>query len=810
MRDRVRRATLIACAMAAVTTLALLSAPLILGLYYHGLDKTAIDLGVFCALKQTLASGSSFWLSSHMGNGSLLLLRPSAELFYPLRWGLLIFSPELASSLEAIIHLAIGAAATAWLGRSFHLRPPAALAAGLIFAFSGTSINLFMHTSFYSLGAAYVPLVWAGTRYWCRGRSPRWAAASVVLGLAFLMLGGESQAFAVATGIAGTEAVASTWRRRGLWKRHSAALAAMLLASCALGQILWTGLLSEAVLTSRLAQQDPQYALMWSFDPSLWPAALWPGRIFGELFPHGNLWRLAQDGPDSGAVWNPTPYVGWLVLLLVLCAAGQRRFRTALVIAVLGLLLALGGSNPVNVWLVTHVTPFGWFRYPQKYLLPVTLAASVVAVGGVESIVRSARLRRRFLWTVLAALGVHLVLVAGLWANSIRIDQLLDDVRTEPDLASLPALAAGLVRSALQTTCFLIAAALCVSFSRWRSLLAVVLVVDVIAAATTQVHLGPALLDLTSPIKLLVARTTGAETPVLCTSSRTPWGRFSATGTADHWSTMAFWRLYLAPELQACEGLVNAVPYSEFQPRMTMQLYQALAHRDAGAALALGCTHWLEEQPLPVEVAEQLQFQTVTGTQAPILTAGPKLYRLRSPMPEAFVAHHPVWILDEQELAKKIKESATVAAVLALVDDPHGSRGPREQSPLVRALPDGTGVEETTVQWQDRTRAVLTSKGTGGGLVGLRTAFLMGWTAEQAGQPLPVVRVAGQQIAAVVEEVARGPVVFRYRSPHFGLSSMIALLGLMLGVWLVVSAPRWCRRRQRRARVPLTAPSTGP
>ena len=58
----------------------------------------------------------------------------------------------------------------------------------------------------------------------------------------------------------------------------------------------------------------------------------------------------------------------------------------------------------------------------------------------------------------------------------------------------------------------------------------------------------------------------------------------------------------------------------------------------------------------------------------------------------------------------------------------------------------------------------------GGALVGFRSAFLVGWQARQDGAGLPVLRVSGQHLAALVNDVPRGPIQFRYRSPHFGVS----------------------------------------
>ncbi|MBN2360185.1 MAG: hypothetical protein JXR83_12105, partial [Deltaproteobacteria bacterium] len=163
-RRHAARATAAACAAAAAIALALLGLPLVFGHYYYGLDQTQTNVGLLCAIERLLAQDAPLWLSPAVGNGAPLLTRPEAALFYPVRWLALLLPPDAGASLEAVLHLALAAAGATWLGRTFGLRPAAALAAGLATAFSGSYLDLLLHTSIYPAGGAWLPWVWAAAR----------------------------------------------------------------------------------------------------------------------------------------------------------------------------------------------------------------------------------------------------------------------------------------------------------------------------------------------------------------------------------------------------------------------------------------------------------------------------------------------------------------------------------------------------------------------------------------------------------------------------------------------------------------------
>jgi len=240
---------------------------------------------------------------------------------------------------------------------------------------------------------------------------------------------------------------------------------------------------------------------------------------------------------------------------------------------------------------------------------------------------------------------------------------------------------------------------------------------------------------------------------------------------------MLFHRMMGLNDMQACDGVVSPVPYAPFTMRTTEKLAYSLER--APAARALGCTatvtvaHLGDRGESPEEAENEgampgLRFQEVPD-----------------PLPAAFVPHQP----------RLVKESAVLASVLAadsaaeairILDDPLGRLGSGD-------VPNGSLVESVEVLWPARTKAMVSVAGHGAGIVGVRTSFLAGWSASQAGSDLPVIRVAGQQIGAVVPDVGRGPVIFEYRVPHLAPAAAVALAGVLL----IFVAFRSVRRSER-------------
>jgi hypothetical protein len=198
----------------------------------------------------------------------------------------------------------------------------------------------------------------------------------------------------------------------------------------------------------------------------------------------------------------------------------------------------------------------------------------------------------------------------------------------------------------------------------------------------------------------------------------------------------------------------------------------------APMARALGCTHYVSmRQPW----GGQLAYLPVPRYGRPE-GRGAKVFALLDPIPPAFVAREPSLSSDEKVVFQRVKTATTVARTLEIVDDPGARLG---SSDLARW--SGRGVTRASVERKASDQALVHAEGTGGALLGIRTAFALGWTARQGDKELPCVRVAGAQVGALVDDVSGGDVVFEYRWPKRAQSIGAALVGcLALALGLLI------------------------
>ncbi len=748
--------------------------PLLGGDSYLGLDLTRMDHGMFCELRARLAAGDGFWLSPVLGNGEPLLANSATSLFYLPRWLALAFPPQDAASAFVVLHLVLAAAGAAWLARTFGLRPGAATAAGLAYAWSGVVVDLIVH-SMYLLGAAWLPWVWAaGRRALARPGEPA-PVGLLVVSLLGLLWGGEPQCFVVSVVLVAAE---SARRVRG-WRppRGTARVVAAGVCAGLLGLVQWAPTLASAVLSPRLGGLSLDGITVWSFRQPAWPATMLPG-VFNQTLAGGlNLWLLDRDATSMDFPWVQAPYLGPLVLVGALLGWRRRRMRFVLVAASVGLVLALGDETPVFGALLRVFPPLGTFRYPAKYLPLVALGVTLAACASWQGLMRRRSVDVAWLWAAggaLAAFGAGAAVVAG-QAN------VLDAVLMLPPGEAAPALGPLLSQVLLEGTAraaALVALSLgLVWWRRGRVVWGVVLVLDLMLAARAQLPTGPPLPP--SPLTAL------GPQAVVCTPNALSNLALTTPNTTPAWRTAAMARLLAFPDVNACDGVASGVPYSMLITRLNHALEVGLTHRYTASARALGCTHVLFDRP-PVDATAHVVPNVLPfGPNAAL-----RVYAVEDAIPVAFVVPQPVF-QTEALVLQHIPRARTWPAVTALVDDPLAP--PQDAHPV---LPLGDGARVVGLAWPVRHQAQVVLDGRGGALVGLRTAFHVGWHASQAGRPLRVVRVAGTLVAAVVEDVTAGPVDWEYRAPLFWQGVAAAVLGLF-GVLVLLARQRPSRARSK-------------
>jgi hypothetical protein len=320
------------------------------------------------------------------------LARLQPGVLYPGNLILLLGRP-LGVDLFLLVHLVIaGLGARRWLlGRDCD--PLAAAFGGLAFAASGFLVAMFAGNGHYLIGAAWLP--WA-----LRGR-----AASIAAAVALAFVAGDPQAAWLAVGLAALQALVD---RRGLGQVAAGALLAGVIPL----PLVLAGLETASVGRPHLELTEASH---FSLHPLRLVELLWPG-AFGEPHtPSWNIHRMYDEG--TGLSFEPLAssiYMGlavpWLAAL-ALCRRRPAAFDALLAVLVgAGVAIALGRHTPIFALFFRWVPGAGWFRYPEKYFLVVTLALAGLAARGLG---RAAVEPRR---AVGIGAGLVVVLAAGLGA----------------------------------------------------------------------------------------------------------------------------------------------------------------------------------------------------------------------------------------------------------------------------------------------------------------------------------------------------------------------------------------------------------
>jgi hypothetical protein len=245
------------------------------------------------------------------------------------------------------------------------------------------------------------------------------------------------------------------------------------------------------------------------------------------------------------------------------------------------------------------------------------------------------------------------------------------------------------------------------------------------------------------------------------------------------------------PYLQACDGLSHADPYSPIATRTHAVLNIALEQGEVWTARALGCTHLVAMGRPPRQGVRFMPLRRYAALDRP----GAKVFEVLDTIPHAFAAREPSLYGGEGAALQSLRTTTTADALLKVIDDP------LHRLPPGATLPSGLGVTAVQGTWPIWDSAVLAVSGTGGAVVGIRRVFSAGWTAEQAGKALAVVRAAGLDVAAIVDDVDQGPVTFRYVPPRQAASRLAGALGLginsivLLNPWGLIRRGRLKGRR---------------
>lgn len=327
-----------------------------------------------------------FWNPYKCG-GMPLLGNPQSPILTPFLLPDLLFGPVIGLHLGSIVHVAIAFGGAYFLARVLGISRLGAVACAGAFAGNSGFYMYYEWGDWFHLSLAYAPWV-----------------------IALLWVGAE--------------------RHRLIFAAVGGFLLALMVMEAALYQMLWTATMLGVLALALAFQRRSWFPLLLLATTGVFTAGflmvrLLPGLAFTGM--HSTV-RTPDEGfsiqyllialfAHSQEYWDPhdnrlilTAYIGVLFGGLALLG-GALRFRRAfpwVILAILMLAMARGYFSDYSPWVLIHKLPFfASMRSPERWLIPFTLVAGVLAGFGIDAISKIAKP-----WgTIVAALLVGLAIV---------------------------------------------------------------------------------------------------------------------------------------------------------------------------------------------------------------------------------------------------------------------------------------------------------------------------------------------------------------------------------------------------------------
>ncbi len=326
--------------------------------------------------------------------GVPLLANPQPGTFYPLNWPLVPLAAPEGVRLSVLLHVFLALWGMYCLARH-RLTAMPALAAALLFGLGGF-VGAHVEQINQLQGMAWLPwlLLWLTRAL----RGERRSRLLLAAGLALQFLSGHTQtSFISGAGLALVALLTILLSTApGRARRVLRALLLLLLAAAMALLLTLPQLLPTLELSSQSQRSGglpPGDVLSFSFSPLVAGRGLLPGYeglLFGEFVAYSGVIGLG---------------LALLVLLLPWRAALHRERLLWGMLALCGLLLALGEFNPA--WkLLAQLPGFNLFRVPARWLLLFALGSAMLGGIGLQSLLcGDLRPRARHLLFITAALA---------------------------------------------------------------------------------------------------------------------------------------------------------------------------------------------------------------------------------------------------------------------------------------------------------------------------------------------------------------------------------------------------------------------
>lgn len=329
-----------------------------------------------------------FWCPG-VGGGFPLFAEGQVGALYPpnlLLFGLLPL--PLAFNLSILTTAIVAATGAALFARQFGAGRTASLLAAVVFTFSAFMVTHVKHTNM-TAAAAWLPWLLFLLDRFATTRRPRHLAGMAAV-TAVMILAGHPQIAYINLLLTGLYTPIAWARGECNWRIVGGAVAAVALgALLAMPQILPTRELVQQ--GARKGGLSFEQATHWDYDPAYLLTFVAPFH-FGE--PSTLTARPGEDrargfrpvADSKHFYWEVVGYVGLLPLALALLALwpgrGARRAVALLVLAAICLLIVLGRHGGLAALCHAYLPGFNAFRFPCRFLLPISLLLAVLAALG--------------------------------------------------------------------------------------------------------------------------------------------------------------------------------------------------------------------------------------------------------------------------------------------------------------------------------------------------------------------------------------------------------------------------------------------
>lgn len=392
---------------------------------------------------QALREGRIPLWNPYLFMGAPFLANSQAGVFYPLNWPLSWLATARAINWTIVLHVFIAASGVYVFARSrLSLSIGAAFSAALSFGLGGYLGTQIEHVNQLQglawLGWIFLAYEWsvkydarskmqdAGSKRQEAGsgkqeapvRVSRFAfrVGSLSLLIAFQVLAGHTQTVFISLVGLGVYAL---WQMLEAWRASQSSYAVLItryLSPIALASLFAIALAAVQLLpTLELTRESARsgglptnLAVSFSLDPRLIGHALLPD--YAGAMP---------EGGEFTAFFSVTALVLMVIGAMSIGRSVNRSIgRALMVVAGLGLFLALGGYNPIY-YLLLKVPGFDLFRAPARWIVLLVFAGSLLAGVGLDAARGAAResIKRRWLIApllVIAALIASTFISAGL------------------------------------------------------------------------------------------------------------------------------------------------------------------------------------------------------------------------------------------------------------------------------------------------------------------------------------------------------------------------------------------------------------